>query len=170
LRLVVLLQANASVSNTQRMEMSERLTTVLTGVAGEYFVAAELSRRGYIASITVRNTKGIDILAANSDATKSVGIQVKTNQSSVKHWIMNQKAEQGISTNLFFVFVNLNSGKKAPSFHIVPRQIVADCLRTSHAQWLEGKKRDGGERKDTAIRVFRDIENEYVDRWDLLGL
>jgi len=33
----------------------------LTGVAGEYFVAAELSRRGFIASITMRNTRGIDI-------------------------------------------------------------------------------------------------------------
>jgi hypothetical protein len=30
----------------------------LTGVAGEYFVAAELSRRGFIASITMRNSQG----------------------------------------------------------------------------------------------------------------
>jgi hypothetical protein len=35
----------------------------LTGVAGEYFVAAELSRRGFIASITMRNSTGIDIPA-----------------------------------------------------------------------------------------------------------
>lgn len=34
----------------------------IAGVAGEYFVAAELSRRGFIASITMRNTRGIDIL------------------------------------------------------------------------------------------------------------
>ena len=37
----------------------------LTGVAGEYFVAAELSRRGFIASITMRNSPGIDILATD---------------------------------------------------------------------------------------------------------
>jgi hypothetical protein len=37
-----------------------RLSTGLSGVAGEYFVAAELSRRGYIASITLRNTRGVD--------------------------------------------------------------------------------------------------------------
>jgi hypothetical protein len=52
----------------------------LCGVAGEYFVAAELSRRGYVASLTLRNTRGIDILASNIDATKSVGIQVKAIQ------------------------------------------------------------------------------------------
>jgi len=43
----------------------ERVSPILVGVAGEYFVAAELSSLGYIASITLRNTKGIDILATN---------------------------------------------------------------------------------------------------------
>lgn len=62
------------------MVQRSRLSTGLSGVAGEYLVAAELSRRGYIASITLRNTRGIDILASNADATRSVGIQVKTNQ------------------------------------------------------------------------------------------
>ena len=33
----------------------------LAGVAGEYFVAGELSRRGFIASITMRNTRDIKI-------------------------------------------------------------------------------------------------------------
>ena len=38
---------------------------ILSGIAGEYFVAGELSRKGYIASITLRNTAGIDIIASN---------------------------------------------------------------------------------------------------------
>lgn len=38
----------------------QKLSSVLSGVAGEYYVAAELSKRGYIASITLRNTKGVD--------------------------------------------------------------------------------------------------------------
>ena len=41
--------------------MSIGFSSILTGVSGEYFAAAELSRRGYVASITLRNTKGIDI-------------------------------------------------------------------------------------------------------------
>jgi hypothetical protein len=45
--------------------VTDRIPPVLTGVAGEYFVAAELSRRGYIASISLRNTRGIDILVTN---------------------------------------------------------------------------------------------------------
>jgi hypothetical protein len=41
-----------------------KLESTQVGVAGEYFVAAELSLRGYIASITLRNTRGIDIIAS----------------------------------------------------------------------------------------------------------
>ncbi|MBC5785979.1 hypothetical protein H8N03_23780 [Ramlibacter sp. USB13] len=55
-----------------------KLSATLCGVSGEYFVAAELSRPGYIASLTRRNTRGLDILASNADAPKSVDIQVKT--------------------------------------------------------------------------------------------
>lgn len=81
------------------MEAEDKLTTILCGVAGEYFVAAELSRRGYVASLTLRNTRGIDVLASNSDATRAVGIQVKTNQSDRREWILNKKAETPLSTS-----------------------------------------------------------------------
>ena len=46
-----------------------KITPILAGVSGEYFVAAELSRRGYICSITLKNTKGIDVLVCNEDAS-----------------------------------------------------------------------------------------------------
>ena len=66
------------------MAKSPKIPPVLTGVAGEYFVAAELSRRGYIASISLRNTRGIDILATNQDGSRSINIQCKTNQSTAQ--------------------------------------------------------------------------------------
>ena len=91
------------------MAQRSRLSTGLSGVAGEYLVAAELSRRGYIASITLRNTRGIDILASNADATRSVGIQVKTNQRSSRSWVLNEKVERPVrgelAENLFHLFL-----------------------------------------------------------------
>ena len=57
------------------------LEPTLVGVAGEYFVAAELSLRGCLASVTLRNSRGIDIIASSADASKSVSIQVKTTKS-----------------------------------------------------------------------------------------
>ena len=68
---------------------------LLAGVAGEYFVAAELSRRGYIASISLRNTRGIDILATNAAASRTVTIQCKTNQRGKKAWVLPHRSERG---------------------------------------------------------------------------
>ena len=56
-------------------ERPSKLSGIQVGIAGEYLVAAELSRRGHVATLTLRNTRGIDILVSNRDATKSVGIR-----------------------------------------------------------------------------------------------
>ena len=136
-----------------------RLTPVLSGVAGEYFVAAELSRRGYVASVTLRNTRGIDILASNANATRSVGIQVKTRQDAGRTWVLTKKAEdaprRGTESNLFYVFVSLN-GRGAPSFHIVPRAVVARHVRVNYRRWLRTPGRHGRKHVETLMRQFAD--------------
>jgi hypothetical protein len=125
-----------------------RIPAVLAGVAGEYFVAGELSRRGYVASITLRNTRGIDILASNADATRSVGIQVKAKQVARAGWILNKKSEEApdgeLADNLFYVFVSLN-GLGAPSYYVVPRSVVAtytgSITQTGSQRRVSGTKR-----------------------------
>jgi hypothetical protein len=151
------------------MAQRSRLSTGLSGVAGEYFVAAELSRRGYVASLTLRNTRGIDILASNTDATKSVGIQVKANQGSGKEWMLNQKIENDIATNLFFVFIRLND-LAAPEYYIVPRAAVARYVKENHKRWLDTPGRKGQPHQDTPMRKFADLENKYLGKWELLDL
>lgn len=145
------------------------LSSILTGVAGEYFVCAELSRRGYVASLTLRNTRGIDVLASNADATKSVGIQVKTSQSSRADWMMNAKAEADVAENLCYVFVSLPT-RGEPVFYIVPRPVVSAYVRDSHKLWLATPGRGGKKHMDNPVRRFKDPKGEYKDRWDLLGL
>ena len=143
---------------------------VLTGVAGEYFVAAELSRRGFIASISLRNTRGIDILATNQAASRSITIQCKTNQSGQKHWMLNEKSERFFAADHYYVFVALSAATERPSFHVVPSKTVAKFIADSHQQWLRTPGRDGRQHVDSALRKFMDFENNYLDRWDLLGL
>lgn len=150
--------------------MNSRLPTGLSGVAGEYFVAGELSRLGYIASITLRNAKGIDILVSNSTATRQVGIQVKTNQGSKPEWVLNEKAESFYADNLFYVFVNLKGERERPDFYVVPSKTVADYVRSSHQQWLRKPGKEGQAHRDNPVRKFRDESGQFLDRWDLLGL
>lgn len=146
-----------------------KLSTVQTGIAGEYFVAAELCRRGFVASITLRNTKGIDILASNLDATKSVGIQVKTCQGEKPGWMMNKKAEAVLAENLFYVFVCLPATGQ-PDYYVVPRSEVAKYVRESHRKWLATPSRKGQPHRDSDMRRFKDPDGKFKDRWDLLGL
>ena len=148
----------------------EKLSNVLTGVSGEYFVAAELSRRGYIASLTSRNTKGVDILASNQDASKSVGIQVKTKDANKKSWLLGQKAENYTGKLLFYVFVNLKDKDERPDFHIVPSERVSHYVWESHKKWLKTLGKKGQPHQDNLMRTFEDKDNQYQERWELLGL
>jgi hypothetical protein len=149
---------------------SNKLSTGITGVTGEYFVAGELSRRGYIASITLRNTRGIDILVSNSNATRQVAIQVKTNQGAKPEWVLNKKAETFYADNLYYVFVNLGTIEGRPDYYIVPSKVVADFVTNNHRKWLETPGKQGQPHRDTPVRKFRDVEKQYLNRWDLLGL
>ena len=147
-----------------------KLDSILTGVAGEYFVAAELAKRGYIASINLKNTRGIDILASNKDASKSVGIQVKTTRYNVYYWMLNEKAEDYYANNLFYVFVNLKGQSQRPDFFIVPSKVVARYIKRSHKKWLKKPSKSGKKHKDTPLRKFVDKKRAYLERWDILKL
>lgn len=152
-----------------RTELSD-LPAILVGVSGEYFVAAELSRRGYVAAVTLRNTRGVDIVATSVDASRSVGIQVKANRGNDKHWMLNEKAEKSYSDTLFFVFVNLRGSGEHPDYHVVESKVVAKYISRSHKKWLATPGRRGKSHRDTSLRVFADRKNEYLNRWDILGL
>jgi len=143
---------------------------VLTGVSGEYFVAAELSRRGYIASMTLRNTKGIDILASNQDASRSVGIQVKTNCGKRKAWVLNQKAENYFGDGLFYIFVDLKGVDEIPDFYIVPSKVVANNVKKEYQEWLKTPGKKGQQHRENPMRMFKDKDGQYLGKWELLGL
>src|ERR1035437_6292230 len=98
------------------MIKSEKLSSGLTGISGEYFVAAELSRRGFMASVTLRNNDSIDIHASKLSDNKILAIQVKTNQFGGRSWPLSKKAESIKSENLFYIFVALKGLTERPEY------------------------------------------------------
>jgi hypothetical protein len=153
-----------------KLNKKESISGVLSGVSGEYFVAAQLSRLGFIASITLRNTKGVDVLATNEEATRSVAIQVKTNQGTRKAWVLNSKCEGYSAPNMFYVFVNLRDKVSQPDFYIVPSKVVASRIRKNHAAWLRTSGKKGQPHNDSSMRMFHDEDEQYLNKWELLGL
>lgn len=144
------------------------------GIAGEFFVAAELTRRGYVASLTSKNTKAIDILASNKEGSKTVAIQVKTSDNKkTNRWKMSEASEKVISENLFYILVNMREGE-IPNYYIVPSAVVATKIKTDYENWLAMPGKKGQKRNPTTMRIFtfEDSEQEenYKDAWESLGL
>jgi hypothetical protein len=138
----------------------------LTGHAGQYFVCAELSKRGWLASISLTNAEDIDVLAHHVATKKTVAIQVKTSSGSEPKWLLSARSEKWSAPHVFFVLVVL--GKEPPDFHVVPSEIVRRYIYTSHREWLSGRKKSGEPRKDSSIRKFVDLGGKYRNQWDTL--
>jgi hypothetical protein len=86
-----------------------------TGLSGEYFVAAELYRRGWSVGMTLGNAKAVDLFAEKRE--KRIAVQVKAifKKKNVGWPIMSDK----IKADCFYVFVNLNADTmSAPDFFI----------------------------------------------------
>ena len=143
----------------------------LIGISGAHFVAAEMSRKGYVVTLTSRNTEGIDILASNKDGTKTVAIQVKTTEGKTepRAWILSKKSENLKSANLFYVFVTLKKDQ-IPDFFIVSSADVAHYIQTDHEYWMNKPGKQGQAHKESDIRKFRDTEGKYLNKWNLLDL
>ena len=146
----------------------EKISTGLSGVAGEYFVAAELSRRGYMASVTLRNSDSIDIHASTPKGESLFAIQVKTQQIATRSWPLNTKAEKLASPNLYYVFVSFKGMLERPDYFIVPSVIVAERVRLMHEKWLLAPGKKGQKHNETTMRKFEDKAEEFKERWELL--
>lgn len=139
---------------------------ISTGNCGEYFVAAELERRGFTVAVPMSNVEMFDILAISRSTHKQIAVQVKTTKGKSKKWVLNNKCENFFSDNIFYVFVTLD-GLNNPEFHIVPSKTVAETVALGHKTWLSTPGKNGPH-KDTSIRNFEDKENKYLDNWQIL--
>lgn len=55
------------------------------GIAGEFYVLAQLAQRGLVASFTLANTKGIDIIVINPPLDHFIKLEVKTTRNSAAY-------------------------------------------------------------------------------------
>lgn len=146
--------------------MPER-TSALTAAAGEYYVAFQLSARGYCVGIPRANTPAVDLLVANQTGTKTLAIQVKTSSwarrdrkrdPSKSHWEwdVGERAVTLRGDNLFYAFVDLrgDSGER-PEVFFVPSNVVADEMQgpdwTRYMFW-----------------IYDTDAGKYRERWEII--
>jgi hypothetical protein len=105
--------------------------TNLIGAAGESYVAAELSRAGWLATVTLKNAPGIDVLAFQPPpGRRSVAIQTKTTVGG--SWVLRTpRSDFEHRDDTYFVLVRLRAAKDRPSFYVVPA-VVMDRIVSWH--------------------------------------
>lgn len=104
-----------------------------TGAAGEFLVAAELARRGWVPSITPRGVERTDILAQHASNDRLIAVQVKT-ASPIYQFRLGARNETPSRTwaNQCYVLVSLGSlldsgaSKKSNQLRLEIRSGVAE--------------------------------------------
>ena len=129
------------------------------GNAGEFYVLAQLAKRGYIAGKTDDGQTLIDIIATDPETLRAVNIQVKTTKDKIADWLMSKKNEQDVKA-LWYVLVRLSGEDCIPDFYIFHSSHVAPWLKNDYQSWLDKPKRNGEPRKDGNLRQFRPTEDE----------
>ncbi len=163
-------------------------------LAGEFAALSQLAIRGYVASMTLGNTKNIDILVYDPGKKKAKQVEVKTNHESrnrdtiselfgsfVTSWQMDKKHERINDPDLFYCFVHINTSRKDPAKHsfrffIVPSAVVAKYVREEHQAWLD----EDPDHRTSTRRLFRiglpnnrkikvpaPLAADYEDQWNL---
>ncbi len=151
-----------------------------TGLTGEFYTLAQLVQRGYVATLTLGNTKGVDILVANSLLSQLFKVEVKTTDQRTRtealfadepchSWAMSQKHETIQDPNLFYCFVALNGVKELPKFFIVPSIYVSIYVREQHAYWVRTRKTPPADTKMRRFRIRASDPLGFSENWDVFS-
>lgn len=145
--------------------MPNRGANNLVGTAGEYYVCAELCRRGFLALLTPKNNPLFDVVATNPDGSTAVSIQVKT-RSVHNHqgWKLGGPVDPTATPGVpFVILVNLCQDR-LPDFYIYQYADFATRVDEVFRAYISKPKRTGEARKDPGFRWFDEINFTDADR------
>lgn len=124
-----------------------------SGLSGEYFVAAELYRRGYSVGMTIGNAKAVDLFAEKDGKVHQVQVKTIYSKKSVGWPIMTHM----VKADVIYVLVNLNE-TNAPDYYILkPEEMIP--LIQDYEKSKRGVLQLGRVKKRA----------EFKDRWDRIS-
>lgn len=117
-------------------------------LAGEYFVAAELYKRGFSVALTIGNAKAIDLFAEKGMRTVNVQVKAIRVRRNVGWPIWKLK----VFSNVMYVFVCLHEEGKPPTYFVATAKEVLPRIR---------------EYRTRGIINFGSLNSpQFRDRWD----
>lgn len=142
--------------------MDRLVPSAFVGNAGEFFVLAELTRRGWTAALTARNNRAYDILAKRGNEFAAIRVKAKTSGFTVFQWNAKPDGEIFLEItehNDFCVLVDVPEDTTlSPSYYVVPTHVIDKWLKDDFHAWVTTPGARGQQRaKDNKRRLF------YVD-------
>ncbi len=142
----------------------------LVGAAGEYYLAAELSRRGWLATVTIKNSPGTDVLAQDTATGRVIALQTKTASAGSAFRLSAKDERTTPNDNEWYALVRLRSAQERPDFFLVPRNVAATLIYVAHRWWLSQPGRGGRQRNDSTMRVIEPhAVEQYREQWEWLA-
>lgn len=150
------------------------------GSASQFYVAAELCRRGLVANVTLGNCPNIDILCTNKSANRFVHIQVKTFIPGNRTCAVGIKSEKIYGESFFWVLAGIPEPDQKSKFQyfIIPSRDMAKNMKEQHDVWVatpgkKGQQHDGSTKCRALVLPPKKNHNgweigKYLNRWDLI--
>lgn len=150
---------------------------ILIGNAGEYYVIAELLKRGVIAALAPVNTPSFDILATKGE--KFVRIRVKTKSQELSIWQYSVKKNGNILNDIlkegdFTVLVDLSMKTEDLKFYVVATYQIDSWLKEDFKIWLNTPGKNGEPHSMTSpkrilsYKLHAEELNDYLNQWESL--
>ncbi len=114
----------------------KKLNNTISGLSGELFVGAELSRRGYLVTLTFGNAKAIDLMVEKNGKMHLVQVKSIQRKKSISFTINIDT----IINEMIYVLVNLNADslELSPEYFVLTGEEVKSVLNeaNSNRDWV----------------------------------
>ena len=139
--------------------MERAIASAFAGNAGEFFVLAELTRRGWTAALTARNNRAHDIIAKRENEFTAIRVKPKTAVSDAFRWNAKPNGEiflELTNKNDFCVLVDIPEDTNVgPTYYVVPTPVIEKWLKDDFQTWVTTPGVKGQQRaKDNRQRIF----------------
>ena len=159
----------------------------LVGNAGEFFVVAELTRRGWSAALTARNNRAYDILAKRNEEFAAIRVKTKTSTFALFQWNAKRNGEifpEMSEDHDFCVLVDIPEDQgTGPVYFVVPTTVIDGWLRGDFRTWVSTPGAKGRQRAEGNKRRIFYVDDEttklghgyrqklapYLGAWQLIG-
>ena len=148
-------------------------------IAGEFYVAAELNRRGIFASVTYGAARNANVLAFDQASRQTAVIEVKTTALPNKKWITGQHSISLDSNHpqSFWVLVLLPDDENTqgrPRFFIFTSQELRDKVSENHRGYSERHQASRvtafqDSRRDTSLLLEEAEAMQAEEQWSKIS-